>query len=96
MRGLTILAAAIAGILINGSAQTKIQLAQSSTTTNCMGVCNTQFVTCQSSCISTGSTPQVGAAASTFNASPSASCIQSCTTQQLACQLVCARASPSQ
>jgi hypothetical protein len=83
---------AIAGFTASASAQGKVRLAQTSVTTTCMMICNSQYANCQSSCVAVG-TPNstiVGA-----NANASQSCVSSCTNQQLQCQINCARASPS-
>jgi hypothetical protein len=41
---------AVAGFASAASADEKIRLAQSSTTTNCMMTCNAQAATCQAAC----------------------------------------------
>jgi hypothetical protein len=71
------------------------RLAQSSTTTGCMLVCNSTAATCQAACVVPGS-PPTGAATTGSNATASTSCLMSCSTQQLNCQTNCARVSPSQ
>jgi hypothetical protein len=100
MRGLTILFAAlsIVGFAASASADGKIRLAQSSTTTNCMMTCNSQNANCQSSCLATGGQQQSSPRGLNTNANVNANqtCIASCTNQQLQCQIVCARSSPSQ
>jgi hypothetical protein len=73
----------------------KIQVAQTSTVTNCMMACNSQAATCQTTCLVPG-TPPTGAATAGGNANQSAACQLNCTTQQINCQTTCARASPSQ
>ena len=71
-----------------------IRLAQSSTVTNCMMVCNATVASCQSSCVVPG-TPPTGAATATSNATASTACLMACSTAQLNCQTACARTSPS-
>jgi hypothetical protein len=78
-----------------GNGHTSIRLAQSSTTTNCMMVCNSQAATCQSGCVVPGTAP-TSAATTTSNATASQSCLSNCSSQELACQTNCARVSPSQ
>jgi hypothetical protein len=73
----------------------KIHLAQTSTTTNCMMSCNSQWATCQTSCIVPGAAP-TGAATTTSNANASSTCLINCGSQQMSCQTSCALASPSQ
>ena len=79
----------------SASATGKLRLAQTSTTTNCMMTCSSQWATCQASCIMPGS-PATGAATSTSNANASSSCLINCGSQQLSCQTNCGLASPSQ
>jgi hypothetical protein len=78
----------------NAARAKTIKLAQSSTVTNCMMVCNASSASCQSSCVVPG-TPPTGAATTTSNATASTACLMSCTTAQLNCQTACARTSPS-
>lgn len=73
----------------------RTHLAQTSTTTNCMMTCNSQWATCQASCIVPGTAPS-GAATSTSNANASSTCVIGCGNQQMSCQTNCALASPSQ
>lgn len=77
------------------SAASKLHLAQTSTTTNCMVSCNSQWATCQASCIVPGSAP-TGAATTTSNANASSTCLINCGSQETSCQSNCALASPSQ
>jgi hypothetical protein len=70
------------------------RLAQTSTVTNCMMVCNAQAATCQTACVVPGTAP-TGAATTTSNANVSTTCQLNCATQQVACQAICARTSPS-
>ena len=72
----------------------KNRLAQTSTVTNCMMLCNSQAAACQTTCVVPGTAP-TGAATTTSNANVSTSCQLSCSTQQVACQTTCARTSPS-
>src|SRR5579863_8516403 len=73
----------------------KIRLAQTSTVTNCMMLCNSQAATCQTTCLVPGAAP-TGAATTTGNANVSTSCQLNCSTQQISCQTTCAQSSPSQ
>lgn len=86
----------LAVAMVPAAAQSRaIRLAQSSTVTNCMMVCNAQAANCQTTCIVPGAAP-TGAATTTGNANVSTSCQLNCSTQQIACQSTCARSSPSQ
>jgi hypothetical protein len=88
-------AAAIGAASVAAKSNKSLRLAQSSTTTNCMMVCNATAATCQAACVVPGSGPS-GAATTGSNATASTSCLMSCSTQQLNCQTNCARVSPSQ
>ena len=77
-----------------GQAATRLRIAQTSTVTNCMMSCNSQAVTCQTTCLIPGTLP-TGAATTGSNANKSTSCQLSCTTQQINCQTLCAQTSPS-
>lgn len=95
MRGFAILVAVtIAGTSV-ALADGKIRLAQTSTATNCMMLCNAQAANCQTTCLVPG-TPPSAAATTTSNATANTACLLNCTTTQLACQTNCARQSPSQ
>lgn len=87
---------AIAAAAAGGSADAadKIRLAQTSTVTNCMMLCNSQAAACQTTCVIPGTAP-TGAATTTSNANVSTSCQAGCSTQQIACQTICAQNSPS-
>jgi hypothetical protein len=99
MRWLTLLFTVLSVSFASGgsasAAADKIRLAQSSTVTNCMMLCNSQAASCQASCVVPG-TPPTGAATANGNANASVSCQLGCSTQQVACQTTCARTSPSQ
>jgi hypothetical protein len=77
------------------NAKAKIRLAQTSTVTNCMMLCNSQAATCQTTCLVPGAGP-TGATTATGNANVSTTCQLGCSTQQIACQTSCAQTSPSQ
>jgi hypothetical protein len=89
------LGAASPGMAGAANATGKLRLAQTSTVTNCMMLCNSQAATCQSTCLVPG-TPPTNAATTTGNANVSTTCQLSCSTQQIACQTTCAQNSPSQ
>ena len=72
----------------------KIQVAQTSTVTNCMMACNSQAASCQTTCLIPGTAP-TGAATIGRNATQSTACQLNCTTQQINCQALCGRTSPS-
>jgi hypothetical protein len=80
--------------LVSAASATRIRLAQTSTVTNCMMLCNSQAATCQTTCLVPGTAP-TGAATATGNANLSTSCQLNCSTVQIACHTVCARTSPS-
>ncbi len=86
-----VLTAAVAGSSGAASAG-KIRLAQSSTVTNCMMLCNSQAANCQSNCVIPW---QQGGGSTTGNTATAANCQLACSTQQISCQSVCARTSPS-
>jgi hypothetical protein len=86
---------AVFGLGSGQAAAGKMRLAQTSTVTNCMMLCNSQAASCQTACIVPGAAP-TGAATTTSNANVSTSCQLNCSTQQVACQTTCARTSPSQ
>jgi hypothetical protein len=99
MRASIVLLALLAtsGFATDASAAAKIRLAQSSSLTNCMVACNSQYASCQSSCVSNGavstfSNSGVGAG----NIVAGGSCTSACTNVQLSCQTSCARIPPSQ
>ena len=87
--------AVIDGPIAAANAAGKIRLAQSSTLTNCMMLCNSQAATCHVTCLTPG-TPPTGAATTTGNANVNAACQVNCSTQQISCQTTCAQTSPSQ
>jgi hypothetical protein len=89
------LGAATVGTMGVANATGKIRLAQTSTVTNCMMMCNSQAATCQTTCLVPGTAP-TGAATATSNANLSTSCQLNCTTLQIACHTTCAQNSPSQ
>lgn len=99
MRGLTLAVGVAVALGCAGDAFAKndkpIRLAQSSATTTCMMVCNSQAANCQTACVVPGA-PPASAATTTSNATASVSCLSACSTQQLTCQTACARTSPSQ
>ena len=70
-----------------------------STTTNCMMLCNSQAANCRTTCVL--SVPPVpppspsSSPAPNLNATPSTACLVGCGSTQLACQSGCALASPS-
>ncbi len=76
------------------AAAAKIRLAQTSTVTNCMMMCNSQAANCQTACVVPG-TPPTNAATTTGNANVSTVCQLNCSTQQITCQTTCAQTSPS-
>jgi hypothetical protein len=80
---------------IAASARGKIQLAQSSTVTNCMMTCNSQAATCLTTCLVPG-TPPTGAATTTSNATVNTACQVNCSIQRISCQTTCAQSFPSQ
>ena len=86
---------AMIGMCGSASARGKLHLAQTSTTTNCMMTCSSQWATCQASCIIPGAAP-TGAATTTSNANANSACLINCGNQQMSCQTNCALASPSQ
>lgn len=96
MRRLAILCAVFFALSMAGfggaAHAAKIRLAQTSTVTNCMMICNAQAATCQTSCVVPWSAGGNSAATNTSN---SANCQLTCSTQQVACQTICARTSPS-
>ena len=96
MRGFVILlaAAAIAAAAQPVFAEQKIRLAQTSTVTNCLMLCNAQSANCQTACLVPGTAP-TAAATITSNATASTTCLLACNSVQLACQTNCARLSPS-
>jgi hypothetical protein len=96
MRGFAILlvAAAISAVAQDALAAGKIRLAQSSTATTCMMICNAQAANCQTACVVPG-TPPTAAATTTSNATASTTCLLNCSSTQLTCQSNCARQSPS-
>jgi hypothetical protein len=71
----------------------KMRLAQSSTVTNCMMICNTQAANCQSSCLVVGAPPTT-AATITSNATANPNCLSNCSSVQLQCQNICAQSPP--
>ena len=90
---------AIEALAGGASAEGKIRLAQSSTLTNCMMLCNAQAATCQSTCLvpsssSSGSTTSTTTTTGA-NSTASTSCTMNCTTTQITCQTICAKVSPS-
>jgi hypothetical protein len=89
------LGAATAETIEVANAAGKIRLAQTSTVTNCMMVCNSQAAACQTTCLVFGAAP-IGAATATSNANVSTSCQLNCSTIQIACHTTCAQNSPSQ
>ena len=96
MRGFVILFAAAA---ITAAAQPvfagqKIRLAQTSTVTNCLMMCNAQAANCQTACLVPGTAP-TAAATTTSNATASTACLLACNSVQLTCHTNCARLSPS-
>jgi len=100
MRRLAILLAVLSvGSASDGVARAasaaKIRLAQTSTVTNCMMICNSQAASCQANCVVPGTAP-TGAATATGNANVSTACQLNCATQQVSCQTICGRTSPSQ
>ncbi len=96
MRNLTILlAAAISVAASSAFADGRIRLAQSSTVTNCMMLCNAQAANCQTGCVVPG-LPPTASATTTSNATAGTTCLLTCSSTQLACQTNCARQSPSQ
>jgi hypothetical protein len=106
MRGLTVflLAVAVCACTTPSMASGKIRLAQSSTATNCMMVCNAQAATCQTGCLLPSAQisqfPNGAVTSNTFtpqtNATANTICLSACTTSQLTCQTTCSRLSPSQ
>jgi hypothetical protein len=82
----------------------KIRLAQSSTATNCMMLCNAQAANCQTTCLlpaaQVSQLPSGGVNANNAipqtNATANTICLSGCTTTRLTCQTNCARLSPSQ
>jgi hypothetical protein len=76
-------------------AQDRVRLAQSSTVTNCMMICNAQAASCQTACVVPG-TPPTASATVTSNATAGTACLLNCNAAQLSCQTSCARQSPSQ
>ena len=95
MRGLAILLGAAISIAAHSAlAQNKIRLAQTSTVTNCMMICNATAANCQTTCIVPG-TPPTAAATTTSNATASTACLLNCSTTQIACHTSCGQQSPS-
>lgn len=96
MRGFAILLAATLVVAAgNVHADQKIRLAQTSTATNCMMLCNAQVADCRTACLVPG-TPPSASATTTSNATANTACLLNCSTAQLACQTSCARQSPLQ
>jgi len=97
MRGFAILltVAAIGAAPGSAFAEPKIRLAQTSTATTCMMICNAQAANCQTACVVPGAPPSA-AATTTSNATANTMCLLNSITAQLACQTNCARQSPSQ
>jgi hypothetical protein len=90
--------ALISAALAQGaSAQEKIQLAQSSTVTDCMMNCNAQVTNCRTTClVPVPATPLPSPSSSppsTLNATPN---LLNCSSIHLTCQSNCALQSPSQ
>ena len=79
---------------VSAAAAARIRLAQTSTVTNCMMLCNSQAATCQTTCLVPGTLP-TGVAVAAGNANVSTSCQLNCSTLQIACHTTCARTSPS-
>ena len=61
----------------SGQAAGRIQLAQTSTVTNCIMACNSQAANCQTTCVIPGAAP-TGAATTGGNANQSTSCKLNC------------------
>jgi len=75
----------------------KIRLAQTSTATNCMMLCNAQAASCQTACfVPSPQLPNAFSNATQQNTTANTVCVSACGTTQLACQTNCARLSPSQ
>ena len=70
-----------------------------STTTNCMMLCNSQAANCKTTCVlpvpPTPLPSPSSSAAPILNATPSTACLVGCGSTQLACQSGCALNSPS-
>jgi hypothetical protein len=95
MRGFAILAGAAISIAAHAAlAQGKIRLAQTSTVTNCMMICNAAAANCRTICVVPG-TPPTAAATTTSNATASTACLLSCSSTQIACHTSCGQQSPS-
>jgi hypothetical protein len=90
LAAIAVLAATVGGADAAGA----VRLAQTSTVTNCMMVCNSQAALCQSTCLVPGTAP-TGAATTTSNANVNTTCQLGCSTQQISCQTSCAQNSPS-
>ena len=70
-----------------------LQTPLTSTTTNCMMLCNSQAANCKTTCFIP--TPPTSITAGTLNPTANGACVSACSSNQLACQSNCALASPS-
>src|ERR1700738_4372223 len=70
-----------------------------STTTNCMMLCNSQAANCRTTCVlpvpPAPPPSPISSPAPNLNATPSTACLVGCGSTQLACQSGCALNSPS-